>query len=103
MIMNPVIFREYDIRGVFNTDFNTDFAYNLGRAIATKIFNTMKERPNIAVGCDARLSSPSLSKAIIEGATSVGADTYDLGLVTSPMNYFATFHYKHINLSLIHI
>lgn len=88
----PVIFREYDIRGVYNKQFDDGFAEQLGRAYA--VF--MKEKkglanPTVAIGHDARLSSPALVKAVSKGLTSSGANVILLGLVTTPVCYFSTF------------
>ncbi len=97
MINNPVIFREYDIRGVVGTDFDADFAFHLGKALATQVHKKFNAKPSMAVGFDARHSSPELAQAMCEGIMSVGGDVYKLGLVTTPMNYFSTFFYDHIN------
>lgn len=92
MKMNPVIFREYDIRGIYNADFDADFAYELGRAYVTYLMRTKGiERPRLSIGHDARLSSPEISKRLSEGMQSCGAHVYLLGLVTSPISYFSTF------------
>jgi len=58
-MMNPVIFREYDIRGVVGKDFDEDFAYDLGRTYVTFISErTGNKTPTLSIGYDARLSSP---------------------------------------------
>lgn len=92
MVMNPVIFREYDIRGVYEKDYDLAFAENLGRAYIRFLnkdrgLDTFK----VAIGYDARLSSPPIKDALIRGLASSGAEVLDLGLITSPMSYFATF------------
>lgn len=88
-----VIFREYDIRGVFNGDFDLAFAENLGRAFSLflSIKSGKKENLSIAIGHDARSSSPSLVEALTKGMVSSGVRVFHLGLVTSPMCYFSTF------------
>jgi phosphomannomutase/phosphoglucomutase len=90
--MNPVIFREYDIRGVVDKDFDASFAKNLGQAWVTFV---KRRNPNstlrVAVGRDARLSSPKLAQAVVDGLKSAGAHVLDLGMVTTPISYFATF------------
>ena len=90
-MFDPVIFREYDIRGVYEKQFDLDFGYDLGRAFATKIMHTYPKATAVSVGHDARISGPSISKKIIEGITDCGLDVYFLGLVTSPILYFSTF------------
>ncbi len=96
--MNPVIFREYDVRGVVGEHYDEDFVYALGRAYAALHFSVNK-KPNatIAVGEDARLSSPKLVEALTKGLNDSGFNVKRLGLVTSPMTYFATFFYKDID------
>lgn len=89
--MNSSIFREYDIRGIAGKDLSADFARQLGRAyvrLAEKRLNRMGL--NIAVGRDCRLSGEEYSKALMEGLMQAGAKVHYLGLVTTPMTYFAT-------------
>ncbi len=91
-MFSPVIFREYDIRGVYEKQFDDDFAYNLGKSFAVY----MKEQkglsnPKIAIGHDARHSGPKIVEALTKGLTESGADVVHLGLVTTPMCYFSTF------------
>lgn len=91
--LNAEIFREYDIRGVVGHDFDENFAYGLGQAFV-QYLQTKKGAPKdllITVGHDARLSSPSLSKAMAEGMMSRGARVVLLGLVTTPISYFSMF------------
>lgn len=97
MIMNPVIFREYDIRGVYNSDFDKEFAYNLGRAFVTYVRGKSGiKTPRLTVGYDARLSSPELAAAMADGFKSCGAHVIHLGLVTSPISYFSTFTVENV-------
>ena len=91
MKINPVIFREYDIRGVVGEDFDTNSAKELGKAIATFTQRKFNARPVITIGHDARNSSPEISQALIEGITEIGGKTILLGLVTTPISYFSTF------------
>lgn len=98
MVMNPVIFREYDVRGVVGEHFDEVFAYTLGRAYASLHFSVLqKKSPTIAIGQDARLSSPKLVEALAKGLKDSGFNVKLLGLVTSPMTYFSTFFYKDID------
>lgn len=87
-----VIFREYDIRGVFNTEFDVDFAYLLGRAYA-KYYHQKHGKKNISItlGHDARLSCAAIKQALSKGLTDSGVTVTYLGLVTSPISYFTTF------------
>ena len=80
-------FRAYDIRG--DTKFLTaNVVYALGRAIATKLFET--NQSTIILGRDGRLTSPELMQALQTGLLEMGVDIIDLGIVSSPMVYFAT-------------
>lgn len=96
-MFKPVIFREYDIRGVYNADFNNDFAYLLGKAFVSYVKqNGAKGTPRICIGQDARLSSPAIVDSLSRGMMESGADVILLGLVTSPICYFATFNLENI-------
>jgi phosphomannomutase / phosphoglucomutase len=86
------IFREYDIRGVYNTDFDNDFAYRLGKSYIAFLKDKTGQAPVVSVGMDARLSSPSIKESLIQGFTEAGAKVFDLGLITTPMSYFSMFH-----------
>lgn len=97
-MFQPVIFREYDIRGVYNKQFDDHFAYNLGRSYVVY----MKEvagvtNPTVALGHDARESSPSIIKNLAKGLTDSGAKVIHLGLVTTPVCYFATFEVQGVS------
>lgn len=87
------IFREYDIRGIYNEDLNEDDAYTIGKSFGTYIKG--REHYKVLVGHDNRLSSPSLSNALIKGLTDSKMNVIDLGLVTTPMYYFAR---KYLNI-----
>lgn len=92
MIMDPVIFREYDIRGVYNAHFDREFAKQLARAFVTYLRQrTGQQNPRITLGYDARVSSPEIAKSMAEGFKSSGAHVIHLGMVTSPISYFSTF------------
>jgi len=81
------IFKAYDIRGVVPSQLDADAAYRIGRGIARYI-----GAPSLAVGRDARPSSPELFEALVRGVTDEGTDVVDLGLVCTPMLYFAVDH-----------
>lgn len=86
------IFREYDIRGVYEKDFDLDFAKQLARSLAAFIIQRGQKNPTITVGYDARLSSPDVAKAVTEGLIASGAKVVKLGLITTPISYFSMFH-----------
>ncbi len=88
-MISEKIFRAYDIRGIYGLDLNDEVARLIGKALATYV----GENKTFAVGRDVRLSSKSLSNAIIDGMISCGLNVEDIGLVTTPLLYFATKHY----------
>ncbi|MFH1125629.1 MAG: phosphomannomutase/phosphoglucomutase, partial [Candidatus Altiarchaeota archaeon] len=85
------IFRAYDIRGIYGKDLTDDFAESLGKAFGS----TFKGR--VVVGRDMRLSGKQLSDKFIEGLRSAGADVIDIGVVPTPVVYFAANHFKYGN------
>lgn len=88
----PVIFREYDIRGVYNEQFDKDFAYLLGKAYAQYMLAKLgKKNPIVALAHDARTSGLEIKASLSKGLQECGCKVVSLGLVTSPISYFATF------------
>lgn len=85
------IFREYDVRGVYEKDFDLDLAKKLGQALVSFVVKKGHKNPLMTVGYDARLSSPAITKAVVEGMQSSGARVLTLGLITTPMSYFSMF------------
>lgn len=90
MDINPKIFRAYDIRGVYQKDFDEGSFYKIAK-VFVKYLNK-KEKPKIAIGRDLRLSSKPLAESFIKGLLESGCDVVDLGKVTTPMFYFAVGH-----------
>lgn len=88
--MNPHIFRAYDVRGVADRDLTDDLARHLGQAIGSLVVRRGLH-PVLAVGRDARLSSPRLRDALVQGITSTGVSVIDVGVCATPMLYFAAF------------
>lgn len=86
------IFREYDIRGVFEKDFNVEFAHLLGKALVSFAKKKGATSPLMTVGYDARVSSPAIAQAVVDGMVSSGARVLTLGLITTPMSYFSMFN-----------
>ncbi len=84
--ITETIFREYDIRGIWEKEITEDVAYTLGRSFASYISLMGLER--VIVGHDNRISSPIIHNALIKGLTESGANVTDLGLVTTPMYYY---------------
>ncbi len=81
-------FHAYDIRGVYNKDFDKETVYKIGFFLP-ELLNSKK----VLIGRDARESSPEIREYLIAGITDSGADVYDMGLSTTPMVYFATGKY----------
>jgi len=81
------VFKAYDIRGTVPDPLNAGFARRLGWALAERARAAAVH--SVAVGHDGRLSSPGLSQALQEGLRAGGLDTVDLGLVHTPLVYFA--------------
>lgn len=79
------VFKAYDIRGVWDVDFNQDTVYKVGFFLPS-LLNTN----HVVVGRDVRTSSPIIHDCLVKGITDSGADVWDLGLSTTPMVYFAT-------------
>jgi phosphomannomutase len=82
--MNPAVFRAYDVRGLAPGELDEAFAFSLGQAMVR--FTGARR---VIVGRDMRLTSPTLSAALVRGLTSQGADVIDVGMVSTPVFYFA--------------
>ena len=94
---DPTILREYDIRGQLGKNLSEEDAHALGRAFGTFIQDkapALGEDYIVCVGCDGRLSSPSLSKSLCEGLKSTGVRVVNVGMGPTPMLYFSV---KHLN------
>ncbi|MBK9346962.1 MAG: phosphomannomutase/phosphoglucomutase [Burkholderiales bacterium] len=87
MQLSPSIFKAYDIRGIVPSTINEDVARGLGRAFGTMAMQ-QGER-TVAVGRDGRLSGPGLADALMAGLQDAGVAVIDVGMVTTPMLYFA--------------
>ncbi|MCK5590452.1 MAG: phosphomannomutase/phosphoglucomutase, partial [Candidatus Pacebacteria bacterium] len=83
--MNTSIFRAYDIRGIYPTEINEDIIYKIGRAFVVYL-----SAENIVVGGGARESSPALYEAFARGITDQGCNVIDIGIVSTPILYFAS-------------
>ncbi|QEY59860.1 phosphomannomutase/phosphoglucomutase [Pseudomonas sp. C27(2019)] len=82
------IFRAYDIRGIIGSTLTTDTAYWIGRAVGSE--SLAKGESNVVVGRDGRLSGPDMAQALIQGLLDCGCHVTDLGMVPTPVLYFAT-------------
>jgi phosphomannomutase/phosphoglucomutase len=92
MRIDPVIFRQYDIRGIVGKDLTADVARAVGRAVGTEARERFGRTPRLVVGRDNRPSGPDLLGALIEGLVATGADVLSVELVPTPVLYFAIHH-----------
>jgi phosphomannomutase len=83
-VLDPKVFKAYDVRGIYPDELDEEGAYAIGRTYVEEF-----EPRRIAVGHDMRLSSPSMTEAVVRGAAEAGADVVELGLVGTEMVYFA--------------
>ncbi len=90
MDINPTIFREYDIRGIVDRDLTPAVVETLGRGIGTYFRD--RDRREVALGRDCRLSSPAFAEALTRGLLATGCDVVDYGVIPTPLLYFAVFH-----------
>ncbi len=94
MHIDKTIFKEYDIRGTYPVELNEEIAYQIGRGYGSFLREKLNEKACV-VGRDNRLSSLSLSNALMEGIMDSGCDVYNYGLITTPMHYL-TRHLNHL-------
>ena len=91
--IDPLGFREYDARWIYNKDINSEGIINLGKGLGTQIKkHTTKENPRVVVGHDYRSYSEEIKTALKKGLISTGCFIEDVGLSLSPMVYFAQFN-----------
>lgn len=90
MDINPLIFREYDIRGIAGEDLSEEVLERIGKAF-TVYLRGKKRHNTVCVGRDGRLTSKSFSRAAIDGITSCGVNVIDLGELPTPLLYFGLF------------
>jgi phosphomannomutase len=83
-VLDPKVFKAYDVRGIYPDELDEEGAYMIGRAYVEQF-----EPKRMAVGRDMRLSSPSMAAAAIRGAAEAGAEVLDLGMIGTEMLYFA--------------
>lgn len=87
-LLSPSIFKAYDIRGIIGKTLDEAVAYQIGQAFGSAALK--KGERAVVIGRDGRLSGPALSAALAKGLQSTGIDVIDLGMVVTPMVYFAT-------------
>ncbi|MFP4597127.1 MAG: phosphomannomutase/phosphoglucomutase [Persicimonas sp.] len=92
--MNRDIFRKYDIRGIADKDLSDEVVTKIGRAYGTKLTRTAGTGLRVGIGRDARGSSDRIFEGLSEGIRSTGIDVIDLGMVPTPLVYFAAHTHK---------
>src|SRR5947209_20028754 len=90
--LNPGIFREYDIRGIADRELPDDGIRMLGQAFGTYLIRRNSRKVCLARDC--RLSSDRLHDALLAGLLAAGCHVTDLGVVPTPLLYYAVFHLK---------
>ncbi len=91
-MLNPTIFRAYDIRGVVDKDLNENILYQIGKGYGT--FIRRQNLKTVSIGGDARLSTPVYKKAFINGMLETGIDVIDVGITATPVLYFSIWKLK---------
>ena len=89
--MSASIFREYDIRGIFQEELNENIVKKIGFYFAKELLKKVPTAKYIAVGFDARVHSPTLKDWLSSGINHAGLSVLDMGLVPTPVNYFSNF------------
>lgn len=90
-MINPEIFREYDIRGLADTDLDDARVAVFARGLGT--YYRGLGQTQLVVGRDMRLSSPRIAETLIRGLNQTGCDVMDIGMVPTPVLYFALFNH----------
>ncbi len=94
-MINSSIFRQYDIRGVWEKDLTPEVVELLGRGYASFLLNSInKDSTKISVGWDARLHSPAIKESFIKGITESGIDVIDLGMCPTPLQYYSLHKFQ---------
>jgi len=86
-MIEPTVFRQYDIRGIVNEDLNEESYYLIGKGFGTYL--RQKDGQTIVLGGDARLTTPAMMAAFTKGALETGCDVTDIGMVATPVLYYA--------------
>ena len=92
MPVAPEIFKAYDIRGIVGKSLTADVVHAVGRALGSLARD--RDCDTIAIGRDGRLSGPELCGALGDGIRATGTNVVDLGMVATPITYFAAIHLR---------
>ena len=87
-MLSKTIFKAYDIRGIIDQTLDANIAHQIGRAFGSAV--RAKGEQTVVIGRDGRLSGPAMAAALASGLQAAGVDVIDLGMVATPMLYFAT-------------
>lgn len=91
-MINPAIFRQYDIRGIWKKDLTEEIAEVIGKAFASYLLKSInKDRAKVSIGRDVRLHSPAIRDNLIKGLNNSGIDVVDLGVCPTPLQYYSLF------------
>jgi len=99
MLMNPEMFREYDIRGIVDTDMTEEDVVLIGKGVGT--FLRQHGCSRLTVGRDCRLSSDLYSEKLIAGLLSTGCDVIDIGVCPTPVLYFSIQHLEQEGAAMV--
>ena len=91
-MVNPQVFRQYDIRGIVDEEINAETYYLIGKGFGT--YMKQKGLKTIVVGGDARPSTPGLMKELVRGLLETGCDVTDIGMVATPVLYYSIWKLK---------
>ena len=86
------IFKAYDIRGIVDKSLTSEITEAIGHAIGSEA--VARRQQTIVIGRDGRLSGPALSQALARGIQKAGVNVIDVGMVATPMTYFAAYELK---------
>ncbi|MGC9361650.1 MAG: phosphomannomutase/phosphoglucomutase [Candidatus Syntrophosphaera sp.] len=86
-MIDPTVFRQYDIRGIVGEEINDETYYLIGKGFGTYL--RQKDGKTIVLGGDARLTTPKMMEAFTKGALETGCDVTDIGMVATPVLYYA--------------
>lgn len=93
MGINRNIFREYDIRGIYEKDLKGDVSYFIGKGIGSYLIR--KNLKTVSVGGDNRLTTPEIKEKLIKGLIDSGCQVIDIGIVPTPILYFSVHFYQY--------
>ena len=92
MKVNRKIFREYDIRGIYEIDLKGELPYFIGKAFGSYV--KRKNINEVCVGGDNRLTTPEIKEKLVKGLIESGINVIDIGIVPTPLLYFSVHFYK---------